>query len=73
MQFLLDARWFNFSREERNKVSDEIEATDMVKVYPSRLGVYVEYSTDSYSEKELKRIFILLTDTRIMKLNCFIL
>ena len=71
MAFILQAEWFNFTWEERDKVEMEMSQVAVVKVCMSRLGVWIEYPIQRFEDKSARRIFIQLYDNRIMKINCF--
>ena len=71
VQWLLDARWFNWSRQHRNDITRDVEACAFVWITPTRLGAILDFPCQHRGMKIWGHCFIQLFDDRIMTLSCF--
>ena len=71
VQFILDANWYNWSYRHRRAITLDVEASDVIWLTPTRLGVFLKYAFMHDGDKSSARIFIALYDRRIMKPDCF--
>ena len=67
IQWLLDANWFNWSREDRDAITRDIEANRFIRVTPTRLGARLQFLSNDNGRKIFASIFIQLFDERVMK------
>ena len=71
IQWLLDAEWYNWNRENRNNITRDVEACQYVRIMPTRLGARLQFISNDGSHKRFASIFIQLFDERIMKTYLF--
>ena len=71
IQWILSADWYNWSYEHRENITRDVEASDLIWLTPTRLGVILKYSCLIEGAKSFARIFIALFDRRIMKIELF--
>ena len=67
IQWLLDANWFNWSREDRDAITRDIEANRFIRITPTRLGARLQFLSNDNGRKIFASIFIQLFDERVMK------
>lgn len=71
VQWLLDADWYNWSYRHRINITRDIEASTVVWLTPTRLGVHLGYHFLLNGTKDFARIFVRLYDNRVIKLELF--
>ena len=71
VQWILDADWYNWSYSHRRNITRDVEASNVIWLAPTRLGVFLGYTFILNGDKSFAKIFITLYDRRIMKLECF--
>ena len=71
VQWILDAVWFNWNVEHRIQITRDVEASDLIWLTPTRLGVMIQFCTLVNGEKTHARVFIELFDRRIIKPDIF--
>ena len=71
IQWLLDAQWYNWSRQHRNAITRDVEANAFVWITPTRLGAILNFPCFEQGVKIWGHCFIQLFDHRIMTLSCF--
>lgn len=71
IQWLLDARWYNWSPRHRYEITRDVEANTLVWITPTRLGAILRFPIRVGLGKEWATCFIQLFDHRVMKTNCF--
>ena len=71
IQYILDAYWYNWSSAHRFSITCDVEASNVIWVTPTRLGVWLQYPIRINRRKATARIHICLYDRRIIKANIF--
>ena len=71
IQWLLSAQWYNWSWEDRYDIIRDVEASNVVWLTPTRLGVNLRFSCLVHGDKRHANIFIGLYDRRIITPELF--
>ena len=71
IQWLLSADWYNWSLEDRYDITDDIEASNVIWLTPSRLGVNLRFACMVHGDKRHADIFIRLYDNRVISPGWF--
>ena len=71
IQWLLSAQWYNWSWEDRYDITRDVEASNVVWLTPTRLGVNLRFSCLVHGDKRHANIFIGLYDRRIITPELF--
>ena len=71
IQWILDAQWYNWSWEDRFEITRDVEASNVIWVTPSRLGVVLRYACLVDGDKRHACIFIALYDGRVITPDLF--
>ena len=71
VQWILDAEWFNWSYPHRINISRDVEASSVIWLTPTRLGVFLGYHYIHNGDKSFAKIFVKLYDSRVIKLDLF--
>ena len=71
IQWIVEARWYNWSWEAREDITRDIEASNAIWVTPTRLGAWLQFYIRDRNEKKQVKCFIRLFDNRVMKIDCF--
>ena len=71
IQWLLDARWYNWSRRHRDDITRDVEANRYVWITPTRLGAILNFPCQNQGVKLWAHCFVQLYDNRIMTVDCF--
>ena len=71
VQWILDAHWYNFTWEDREHLTRDVEASKFVKVTPTRLGVWLHFCTTEINCNRMMNVYVQLYNTRVMKMDCF--
>ena len=71
IQWLLDAEWYNWSRQHRIAITRDVEANRYVWITPTRLGAILNFPCFNQGLKIWGHCFVQLFDHRVMTLDCF--
>lgn len=71
IQWIVEARWYNWSWEAREDITRDIEASNDIWVTPTRLGTWLQLFIRDKNDKKQVKCFIRLFDNRVMKTDCF--
>ena len=71
IQWVLDAQWYNWSWEDRIEITRDVEASNVVWVTPTRLGVTLRFACHVDGDKRHACIFIGLYDNRVITPHLF--
>ena len=66
IQWLLDAQWYNWSYEDRFDITRDINASNVIWLTPTRLGVNLQFACLVEGDKRHANIFIGLYDHRVI-------
>ena len=71
IQWLLSAQWYNWSLEDRYDITRDVEASNVIWLTPTRLGVNLRFACMVHGDKRHASIFIGLYDRRIITPDLF--
>ena len=66
IQWLLSAQWYNWSWEDRYDITRDVEASNIIWLTPTRLGVNLRFACMVHGDKRHANIFIGLYDRRVI-------
>ena len=71
IQWILDGEWYNWDYDHRHDITTDVEASDVIWLTPTRLGVLLTYACLIDGAKSRARVFIALYDNRIITADLF--
>ena len=71
IQWILDANWYNWSLQDRIEITRDVEASNFVRLTPTRLGARLQFACMVHGDKRHANITIRLYDGRVITPDIF--